>query len=730
METFASQDLDPFLQTGSRCPSSLDLHSLPEWDLLAGQSVSASPEAATPGQPDIEAEKKRTLCSLNCLEYLNAGDDEAYEALTAVQTHSARLRRQEFSELSQWARELLGDRETVDALRYIMLIHDIGKNGRVFKEMGIEEGAVDHDAVTVRLLGSPDYRQQLDSLLPTFRSLTNDQQRTVRAVLGVQLNFGQFLQAEAPAVSLEGVPADIDERTRGIYVLHAILDIAGAAGHLNPESSLILTSPTYQNMVWANATLADNQYSTSSDRYDAYLGHRAEQLEAKMAATADDELRLAKAQVRLACMLRYSEPDQFGRLKSAFEQQPAVVRQLLTEELNRDGLNDRATLPYYGPAMLKALSGKFGMPTALNYFAHVLQEVLIADRRARMAGEAGAVTADLAGLTRAINADELDPAYAAVRFSVSGELLMPTVVDSEPVSLEGLPSFEGGGWLRGKKIVVVGMGGGSDCLQAAMLGKVLDRKFGSKTSAVVSVRSAKHTVTGAGEQIGSASQEITSDTQAVGSWRFLENIPLEQTEASETPPPVYLLSSIEPIIVGGDVGELVKRTGAEVVIGVDTGGDSLYRVEQSAGLKKVDSTPDQDLNVLQALSLIERNSPNIKVYSSVVAPGVDTPRYAGTVLSEAGATVLNLNLADTTMIAGGYKKWRMDGAGSEEGRYGKTPLAWLKALSGQMGLQALELPVANVTSASNPWRAFVDITPAMSAVVLMDASKHYTSVSG
>ena len=682
------------------------------------------------GKPDIEAEKKRTLCSLNCLEYLNAGDEEAYGALTAVQTHPARLTRQEFSELSQSARELLGDGETVDALRYIMLIHDIGKSGRVFKEMDIEEGTIDHDEVIVRLLSSPDYRQQLDSLLPTFRSLTNNQQRTVRDVLGVQLNFGQFLQAEAPAVALEGVPADMDKRTRGIYVLHAILDIAGAAGHLNPESSLVLTSPTYQSMVRANAILADDQYSTSSDRYDAYLESRAEQFETKMAAMADGELRLAKAQVRLACMLRYSKPDQFGRLKSDFEQQPAVVRQLLIEELNRDGLNDRATLPYYGPAMLKALSGKFGMATALNYFAHVLQEALIADGEARVAGgEAGAVTADLAELTRAINADGLDPAHGTVRFSVSGELLVPTVVDSEPVGLEGLANFEGG-WLRGKKIVVVGMGGGSDGIQAAMLGKVLDRKFGSETSAVVSVRNAKHTVTGAGERIGSASREITANTQAVGNWRFLENIPLEQTEADETPPPVYLLSSTDPAIVGGDVGELVKRTGAEVVIGVDTGGDSLYRVEQPAGLKKVDTTPDQDLNVLQGLSLIETNNPNIKVYSSVVAPGVDTPPYAGVVLNEAGATVLDLNLADTTMIADGYKKWRMDGAGSEEGRYGKTPLAWLKAISGKMGLQALELPVANVTSTSNPWRAFVDITPAMSAVVLMNASNHYASVSG
>lgn len=730
METLPSHSQDPSLRAGNRYSSSLDLQGLPEWGLLTGEDVMFSPEAATTGQTNTETEKKRTLCSINVLEYINDGGDKAYEKLTEAQNHPAKLTRQEFNELSQWHHELLKDDESADALRYVMLIHDIGKSSRVFTKMGIEEKTVDHDEVMVQLLNNPGYEQQLNAILPTFCKLTDKQQRIVRGCLSVKLNFGQFLQAESPAAALDGIPEGIDERARGIYVLHAIYDIAGVAGHVNPESSIVLTSPVYQSMVRANAALAGDQYSTSVERYDAYLDYRSEQLGVQTEGLTNDEVRVAKAQVRLACMLRYSDPEQHGQLKAGFEQQPAVVQAILTEELNKDGVNDRATLPYYGPAMLKALSDKFDMPTTLTYFAHILQEAMITDKKARNDGETGMVTAELGEIARAVNTDELDPQHAIVRFTKNGELLIPALSTSPGLeSLEGLPSFEDGESLRGKKVIVVGMGGGSDGIQAAMLGKVLDNKYGSETSAVVSVRNAEKSVVDAGDTIGSVTQEITPSTRADGNWRFLEGIPLEPTEAGEVPPPVYLLSSIEPSVVGADIEELVKRTGAEVVIGVDTGGDSLYRFEQTTGLERVDTTPDQDLNVLQALSALSSRNPNITVYSSVVAPGVDTPVYAADVLDSASATTLSLDAFDVTAVNNAYTQWRMDGSGSEEGRYGKTPLAWLKALSGQTGIQVLELPVANVVSTPNPWRSFINITPAMSEVVFMDARDHYEAVS-
>jgi len=84
---------------------------------------------------------------------------------------------------------------------------------------------------------------------------------------------------------------------------------------------------------------------------------------------------------------------------------------------------------------------------------------------------------------------------------------------------------------------------------------------------------------------------------------------------------------------------------------------------------------------------------------------------------------------DTTTITQTYATWRMDGSASEEGLYGKTPLAWIAALTGKHGLQPLALPRANATSAHNPWRIFMNIRPSTARVVMMQAEQLYQAVN-
>jgi len=100
----------------------------------------------------------------------------------------------------------------------------------------------------------------------------------------------------------------------------------------------------------------------------------------------------------------------------------------------------------------------------------------------------------------------------------------------------------------------------------------------------------------------------------------------------------------------------------------------------------------------------------------------------GRVLDSAEANRLDLDGSDVANMSETYREWRMDGAGSEEGRYRKTPLAGLKALGGKTGIQALELPRANVVYATNPWRSFIDVTPDMSEVVIMESNQHFNAV--
>ena len=86
--------------------------------------------------------------------------------------------------------------------------------------------------------------------------------------------------------------------------------------------------------------------------------------------------------------------------------------------------------------------------------------------------------------------------------------------------------------------VVIGMGGGSDCKQAAILAKILRQK-GVKCNNVISIRTNK---TSSQDSKGNMGQErkvknpariVDADiylvsTETIGSGRFLENIPAKE----------------------------------------------------------------------------------------------------------------------------------------------------------------------------------------------------------
>lgn len=719
----ASHYQDPGLSGDNITNYSFDVNQLPEWQLLSGEDVVATPES-TDGQVDLDAEKKRTQCSLNCLSYIYEGGEDNYAKLTEVQNEAVRLTPGQFSELHDWFTDSLDTSEKFETMQYVMVIHDVGKSGRVLDQLSVDPKSVDHDEVLIDLLNDSSYTEQRQNLLPTFYKLSVENQKVVTDVLSTRLNYGQFLQAEAPAAALNGVPEDLDETTRSMYVMHAMLDIAGVVGHVNPNGSLILTSPTYMSMVSAGAALSSTELDGATERYDAYLGYRAEQFGVDTKSPDTLEAMEAKAKVRLGCMLRYASPEQFGSLNDNFKALPLPVKAILTSELNKDGVNDRATLPYYGPALLKSLMDTEDMGASLSYFAHLLQEAHIADKAARAGGETGVVTAEFGDLTRAFNQGDLDIKQGGVRFNQHRTMLVPEILERKLENLNNLPDFEDGETLRGKRVLLVGMGGGSDGIQAAMLSKIFAQKYGSETAGIVSVRDGEKPLINPGRRVSRNTVEITRETEAGSDWRFLEGIPLEGDDETS---PMFILANTGVAVVQENIGELAKDLQVDVIVGVDTGGDSLYRAVQVAHDQTV-TTPDQDHAVLEALANLSAQGATTEVYSAVIAPGIDSPDYASQTMETAGAAKIKLDPPDKELVLETYSAWRMDGSASEEGRYGKTPFAWLKAIGGSNGLTSLDLPVDKVTSATNPWRNFVDITPAMSEVVIMDAKKHHGAI--
>jgi hypothetical protein len=682
--------------------------TLPEWNSLVGDNIAATPGASA---SDAEVEKKRTQLSVDCLDEVRQGNMRKF----------ARLSEANKNHLHHEIMEVTRDPEVYDATRYLMLTHDILKNREIHNAMGLGP-EVDHDEAYSRLLNDERYRDVRQRYMPSFDSLSSRGQDLVLRVSSLHSNYPQTLQGEAPAATLAGFHDEPDPLVRDIDIVLKKFDIFGAAGHVNQDVSITATDSTYRRMRNLDNALRDPSLTSANERNYIFLTAEVSDFMGPLNPDSPEMLKQMLAVARLSCHLRIENGEAFRQLVESYTTQPAVVKEILETELSRE---KRATLAAYSPAFVRGLAQKHGNEFALSYFAHVLQESHIADQDAREEGRSGIVVVQLDDITRKLENGEFDPHQHTLRFVPHGQALVAEPRDPSLETLDGLPQFADGERFRGRRIVFVGEGGGSDGIQAAMVGKLLARKYGAEVAGVVSVRNEKRRVTNAGRQIGTATQEITADTEAEGDWRFLEKIPLEGDEPSQ----VYLLNAEDQRVVADNMRALLHELQADMIIGVDTGGDSLYRNEHahfSAHLP-TDITPDQDYIVIQALAELAEED-DVEVLSTIVAPGVDSPPYAREVLDTIDAERIPLSAEDTDLVVRTYAGWRMDGSGSEEGRYGKTPLAWLASLRGKVGFQRLDLPRANVLSDTNPWRAFTIITPAMAGIVITDISKHARAI--
>lgn len=278
--------------------------------------------------------------------------------------------------------------------------------------------------------------------------------------------------------------------------------------------------------------------------------------------------------------------------------------------------------------------------------------------------------------------------------------------------------------LAGDTVAVIGIGGGSDCIQATQLASLLPQD--KKVAALISVRTAKPSSAGASGNMDESrtvthAQVVTDGVYRVtaastGTGRFFENLPAEKY-------PTYL-------VIDDQQGDLASRIaaalmdagGVQTIIAVDTGGDALFPME--ALDNQGHSTPDQDLRVLKALSAFTETH---TIYTAEIAVGVDSPANAEEVLRAAQARYYQLSAQEAHKVLAQYAAWGMDG--SDEGRYGKTSLTWQAALAGHQGLYVLPLPKKVVIDQKNPWIPFVIVQPSMAGIFLMDLDKHIHALS-
>ncbi|MBS2034028.1 DUF1152 domain-containing protein [bacterium] len=675
------------------------------------------------GEKKIEFD--RTYVGVKAIEWLLKGD---YASFTECQDKQ-KLTPESFQKMSDYARSIIKDDQALDAMITFMVINDLGKIKKVVDQLAEQTGThnVDHDKILLEAL-----EKNGDKVSPSYGRLSPEYQHIILDGLRSQFNAGQFMQAECPAAGASGVGAT-SQRGMDFQLLHAVCDIAGVAGQTFQNGCKIMTQPTWDNFdLTIQALDGLKQGKTVPQAFDQYLSARAQAW--GMKADTPEE----KAITRLNCMLRTASPEDAHQLAEVFHQQPLNTRRILTAELNRNGVDDGlAILPYYSPAMfsniqngLKAEEGaspettRKGLGIGMETLGRAFQaaRISIKDRPGN-----GVFTLFMGGKSEP--GQPLKLAEAATKPAQLGANDMQLKTVGEDAEVELVPPFQldasrlklmqSLSELPARRYAVVGIGGGSDCLQAAQLGLLLE-KAGKHCSAVISVRTAQ-TPDGPREvknplQVLQEGRAYQIGPETSGNGRFLENLPAQKM-------PTFLALEAGDDQLPATFAQILKAAGnPDGILAVDTGGDCLYSTNPG---EQATATPDQDLTVLKALSQLPQ-----RTHSAVVALGVDAPKDAQSKLERAGAQAYPLSSDDKQQILGNYQDWGMDGSQSEKGLYGKTVFAWQHAMKGESGVKPVELPEKAVLSKTNPWNPYVRIDPSMNNVLFMDVNDHLKSLEG
>lgn len=682
----------------------------PELKMLTGD-VNATPEVVNTDNNQYR-EYNRTMLGIDLLMWAMEGN---YEKFTECQKPK-KLSKENFDEICTYTRQIVKSKEDLKAMIAYLIINDLGKIKSVVNELESKIGlqTIDHDDILYQGLA------KFPEISPTFNGLEEKYKRIMLNGLKTKFNMGQFIQSENLPQNLEPL-VNIDRDSLDFYLLHVLYDIGGATGHVTRKGSIIINDDFWSKYKSAEKHLKEMKSNEDIlQAYQKYLKDRG-----KVLKLEDDDKETISA-IKLCNMLRISNPEESEIVLETLKGQPKNVRAILQQELTATGIgDDNAILLYYAPATManawqyfREHNSEKPLEDALNIilptFARIYSQTRANIAKQKTAPDVTTVMISKIATKSGENPNELQKSNLVLQ-----KIGEDYEVSSTPISQITTENKESLSEISFGKTVTIGMGGGSDCVQAAILAKMLQQN-GTPCNSVISIRTNR---TSSQDINGNMGQERTVkepariidndiyliSSETTGSGRFLENVPANDLD-------VYLITDRED----GNLKEKIEKALQDIgdvktLIGVDTGGDLLYPIEES--LNQSITTPDQDRRVLEAINSIQ----GLNKKSCIIATGIDSPECADDILKSADASYIELDEEIRKKILEIYTNWNMNG--ENEKRFGKTPLAWQQALKNKIGVVCLDIPTRYVLDKNNPWIPFVNIQSATKGMFLMDTQK-------
>ena len=159
--------------------------------------------------------------------------------------------------------------------------------------------------------------------------------------IGSMFNMGQFIQCESLPINLWGLKSFCPD-SFNFYMIHVLFDIAGAAGHVNSNGSLVCNELYWTKFWWAykeafSVCVGDKQPLKAYNDY----------LERTMKFFDVSSLVIAK----LCNMIRVSNKEEAHSVEAGFKKISKRAQEVLEKELMASGIGkDTAILLYYAPA--------------------------------------------------------------------------------------------------------------------------------------------------------------------------------------------------------------------------------------------------------------------------------------------------------------------------------------------------------------------------------------------